>query len=185
MSQDRTKASFRALAALDPMIPYRVLYRGKVVAQDGDSDVVDVRPDDPDLPDMAQIPLRHGVPGLRVSVVLGSYLLVGWDDGRPDRPFAALWGPDTRVKQISIVCSDLRLGGRGAREHLVQGDSYRQAEDQMLAGLQAGFSALVSAAQGPYMPLMPGLAACLQAIVVFQASAVAARGYLSPEVATT
>jgi hypothetical protein len=161
------------------------MYRAKVVAQSDDDDQVDVRPDLQLLPDMAKIPLRHGVPGLRVSVVLGSYLLVGWDDGRPDRPFAALWRPGTKVHKISHVCPDLRLGGRDAHEHLVQGDSYRRAEDQMLAGLLTGLSAMSLAAQGPLTGLQPGITACLQAVTQFQAAAAAARGFLSPEVTTT
>ena len=186
MSSDRSQAAWDGLqSAQDPMGLYARMYRAKVVAQDDDSDQVDVRPDLPLLPDMAKISIRHGVPGLRVSVELGSYVLIGWDDGRPDRPFAALWTAGTKVKKASIVCPDLRLGGRGAHEHLIYGDSYRQAEDALLAGLQAGVSALQSAAQGPYMPLMPGVMTCLQAITTFQAAAAAARGFLSDEVTTT
>lgn len=110
MSVDRLKAAGRAVVGLDPMIRYRCLYRCKVVGQSGD--VVDVRPYDASLPDMAKIPLRHGVPGLRVQVVPGSYLLVGWENGRPDKPFAALWNPDVHAIKVSVVADQVELGSR-------------------------------------------------------------------------
>jgi hypothetical protein len=185
MSADRSLAAWTGLQdAQDPTGLYARMYRAKVVAQSDDADEVDVRPDLPLLPDMAKIPLRHGVPGLRVHVALGSYILVGWDDGRPDHAFASLWNPDVRVLKLSFVADDLRLGGRDASEALVQGTSYRGAEDQMLTGLQAGLTAMASAAQGALMPLQPGITACLQAVTQFIAAAAAARGYLSPTVKT-
>ena len=185
MNTDRAIGAWVDLQNLqDPMGLYARMYRAKVVAQDDDTDEVDVRPDDPALPDMAKIPLRHGIPGLRVSVELGSYVLVGWDDGRPDHPFAGLWTRGTVVKKISLVSPDLRLGDRDATEKLVQGSSYRAAEDEMLSGLQAGLTALQSAVQYAYSPMMPGVTAMLEAVTNFIAAASSARGFLSPTVTT-
>lgn len=113
MNADRTLAAWSGMQdAQDPMGMYARTYRARVVAQADDSDLVDVRPDDPRLPDMAKIPLRHGVPGLRVQVAMGSYLLVGWDNGRPDMPFAALWNPDVHAIKVSVVTDLLNLGSR-------------------------------------------------------------------------
>lgn len=113
MNADRSLSAWSGLQdAQDPMGLYARTYRAKVVAQTADADQVDVRPDDARLPDMAKVPLRHGVPGLRVQVAIGSYLLVGWDDGRPDRPFAALWNPDVHAIKVSVVADLVNLGDR-------------------------------------------------------------------------
>lgn len=187
MNTDRAAGAWIDLQNLqDPMGLYARMYRAKVVAQDDDTDEVDVRPDDPSLPDMAKIPLRHGIPGARVSVEMGSYVLVGWDDGRPDHPFAALWTQGTVVKKISLVSPDLRLGGRDAIEAVLLGTSYREAEDTMLADLQAGIATLVAAASSDplQVTLLPGFAACQEAIAAFISVAAAAKGFLSPTVTT-
>lgn len=132
---DRTKSAFRALQANDPTAAYRTLYRGKVVAQNGDSDQVDVRPDDPDLPDMAQLPLRHGIPGARVSVELGSYLVVGWDNGSPDKPFAALWSGDLVPLKVSFQAEQVNLGSKSASHPVPQGDNLQTMLNALLQAL--------------------------------------------------
>lgn len=183
MSADRTQSAWAALQDLqDPMGLYARMYRAKVVAQSDDENQVDVRPDNPALPDMARVPLRHGIPGLRVQVAMGSYLMVGWDDGRPDKAFAALWNPDVHALKVSLVADAIEFGSRGAPEAIVLGTSYRAAEDTLLAELRSAFSALATAAQGPYMPLFPGFAAAMQAVAKFVANAAGAGGYLSTKV---
>ena len=121
MSVDRMKAAGRAVVGLDPMIRYRCLYRCKVVGQSGGT--VDVRPYDPALPDMARIPLRHGVPGLQVEVSAGCSVQVGFDDGRPDRPFAALWDTDASALRVVIVGSSVELGSASPADAAVKGTS--------------------------------------------------------------
>ena len=66
----------------------------------------------------------------------------------------------------------------------MQGSSYRAAEDEMLAGLQAGLTALQSAVQYAYSPMMPGVTAMLDAVTNFITAASSARGFLSPTVTT-
>lgn len=180
---DRQQAAWSELQdAQDPMGLYARTYRARVVAQSGDSEEVDVRPEDPRLPDMAKIPLRHGIPGLRVQVELGSYLLVGWDNGRPDKPFAALWNRDTHVVKLSLVADDISLTQRGATQAFVRGTDYRAAEDQLLSGLQRAFVSLAAACTpGVLGPLQPGLQQALVALQQFIAGASAAGGYLSPK----
>jgi hypothetical protein len=93
-ASDRLTGPLRAIARrADPLAPYRAMYRAKVVAQSGDHLRVDVIPEDTGglLPPMSQIPLRHGIPGITVQVGGGAYVLVGWENGRPNRPFAGLW----------------------------------------------------------------------------------------------
>jgi hypothetical protein len=183
VNTDRAAGAWIDLQNLqDPMGLYARMYRAKVVAQDDDTDEVDVRPDDPLLPDMAKIPLRHGIPGARVSVEMGSYILVGWDDGRPDHPFAALWNRDSHALKVSFNADRLNLGDRSATEAYVLGTSYRGDEDTMLQRLQRGLTAMHGACTGTLSPLTPGVETCLQAVTTFIAQASAARGYLSPVV---
>jgi len=182
---DRTASAWGSMqAAQDPMGLYASMYRAKVLAQNGDADFVDVRPEDPRLPDMMKIPLRHGVPGLRVQVEIGSYLLIGWDDGQPNKPFAALWNRDTHAVRVSLVADQLNLGSRTATEAFIHGTSYRAAEDKLFAGLQQAFSLLAPLCSpvGPFGPLGPGVAQAIAALTAFQAQAAASGGFLSPQV---
>jgi hypothetical protein len=125
VSTDRLKTAARAIQNLDPMIRYRCLYRGKVIAQNaGNLGTVDVRPYDPMLPDMAGIPLRHGVPGLTVQVVPGCSIEVGFDDGRPDRPYAALWSVDASAVRVVLSATSLELGGANPTNAAVLGTAH-------------------------------------------------------------
>jgi hypothetical protein len=167
----------------DPMGLYARTYRAKVVAQSDDEETVDLRPDDPALPPMSKIPLRHGLPGARVAVAIGSYLQVGWDDGRPDRPYASLWSRDTHVVKVTLVADRTQLGGRDATEAFVCGTSRWNDESKMLQGLQQAFTMLAGAATaGPLSPLEAGIQQALQSLTEFLAKASAASGYLSPKV---
>lgn len=181
MNTDREAGAWQDLQELqDPMGPYARMYRAKVISQNDDTDELDLRPDNPLLPDMAKIPLRHGFPGLRVSVAKGSYVLVGWDDGRPDRPFAGLWTPGTKVTKVSIVADRINRGSRNAHEASVLGTSYRAAEDDMIQGLQQALTMLAGVCTaGPLAALQAGIQKALQSVTGFIVAAAAARGYLS------
>lgn len=72
-----------------PGIDYLGKYRSKVVTQAGNA--VDVEPDDPRIPPMTGVPIRHGIPGLEVTLTPPAYVLVGWHNGDPADPYAALW----------------------------------------------------------------------------------------------
>lgn len=158
MSVDRLKAAGRAVVGLDPMIRYRCLYRCKVVGQSGNN--VDVRPYDPALPDMASIPLRHGVPGLKIQVAPGCSVQVGFDDGRPDRPFAALWSTDASALRVCLEGTSVELGAWGAIEPVILGASRATAETAELQNLVDQFEGLAitcDAAGAPLQSLSPGL----------------------------
>lgn len=85
---------------------------------------------------------------------------------------------------VWVKQDQVQLGAGDATEELVLGTSYRQAEDQMLAGLESGLTAMSSAASGPLAPLQPGITACLQAVTQFISAAAAARAFLSSTVRT-
>ena len=142
---DRLKAAWKAAQGVDPLTMYRIIYRAKVIAQSGDT--VSVRPFDASLPDMADIPLRHGVPGLKVTVQPGCTVQIGWDDGRPDSPFAGLWSTDASAIRISIPASLLELGGINLTEQAVLGTSQLQQLVAAFTACAAGLTSLGQASQ--------------------------------------
>jgi hypothetical protein len=123
---DRLK---RALASVVrgaiPNLDYLATYRGTVLKQHG-SGSVDVSPEDSRLPDMSDIPLRVGVPGvdvrLKVRDATGAPIgppilcLIGWENGQPDKPFATLWPTGISREQIEKVTFSsltIELGSAG------------------------------------------------------------------------
>lgn len=105
------------------MVRYGCIYRAEVTGQSGDLQRVNVRPFDPTLPEMADIPLRHGVPGIKVQVTPGCSVQIGWDDRRPDRPFAALWSADASAVRIVLDAPSLELGNEQPADFAVKGTS--------------------------------------------------------------
>jgi hypothetical protein len=111
---DRLKVAFGALArGAQPGIDYFTLYRAKVVSQRS-TRRLDLRPEDNRLPPMANIPIKVGLPGLDVTVPPGAWVLVGWENGRPDRPYVTLWdaGPVSTIK-LTLHATTIALGGDG------------------------------------------------------------------------
>jgi hypothetical protein len=165
VSQDRLKQAFRDLQRLDPMLPYRRLYRAKLLAQDADLQHVDVRPFDSGVPDMAGIELRHGIPGVKVQVALGCTLQVGWDDGKPDKPFAALWSTDAHAVKIVMPSDQLLLGSEAAIQQAPLGTLQRLTLETVLD--------LVAVALGPsslQLTAIDGGAACIAAVAAISAA---------------
>lgn len=87
------------------------LYPARVVAQSADRLTLDLQPDDARIPPCAGVPIRHGIPGVTVTVASGSRVLLGYAAGDPMQPYAALWeagsvvslsvnGGSTRVARV-------------------------------------------------------------------------------------
>lgn len=74
------------------------LYSARVVAQAADGSV-EVRFDDARWPSLTKVRLRTFVPGATIEVTAGARVLVGWEEARPDRPYALAWesGSMTRL----------------------------------------------------------------------------------------
>lgn len=90
----------RAVRSAFSRIDYYALYRAKVVSQNGQK--VDVAPDDPRIPGLKNVPLRHGMPGLEATVAPGCYLLLGWDGGDPSKCYATLWDGGESVSKLVL-----------------------------------------------------------------------------------
>jgi hypothetical protein len=98
-----------------PDIDYKTTYRARVVKQHPNRRRLDVVPTDPRLPSMTNIPLKVGVPGLEVVLVAGHFVLVGWENGRPDHPYATLWDAGeqgTTPTKLILHAASIELGGK-------------------------------------------------------------------------
>lgn len=58
-----------------------------------------------------QVPLRSGVPGLRVLVSQGQQVLLGYENADPRKPFAALWGQTGDAKFGTLAFSKASVSG--------------------------------------------------------------------------
>lgn len=178
VASDRLKGGFAALAR-DPLDLYRNLYRARVVRQLGNLQRVDVEPTDPRLPPMSNIPLRVGVPGLEAQILPGHFVMVGWENGHPDKPFATMWAPGesgTKPVATTIHASSLSLGGV-AVEAVIHGTSHILALKALEAQQQlmnAVLAALAVALAAPAAAAIGGPAQTAAAAVASVATATAA-----------
>ena len=188
---DRLKGALGSIArGGDPLGPYGNLYRAKVRALRG-TKRVDVEVDDPNVPAMSNIPLKVGVPGVEVQLLPGHVVMVGWENRRPDRPFATTWspGPDddgTKPVKTTLHATALVLGGPLGAEPIIKGATYRAAEAAWLTANEAftdAVGAAIAADGGIAAPLKAAVATALTALTTATA-AFEASAYLSPVVTT-
>ena len=87
---DRIK---RALAdfvdAIMSRVDYHALYPAKVVSQSGTT--VDVVVDDTRFGSLTKVPIRTFAPDVVVTVSPNARVLIGFENGKPDQPYASLW----------------------------------------------------------------------------------------------
>lgn len=76
------------------------------------------------LPPMSNVPLHVGVPGLEMQVSPGATILIGWQGGDPERPYAALWNKEATVASLTMNTLQTKLGGPGATEPLIKGNAF-------------------------------------------------------------
>lgn len=132
---DRLKGSLAGFVkTVMNRVDYLALYPGKVVLQNGDG-TLQVQPDDARLPRaMDNLAIRYGLPGATVQVSGGTRVLVGFSNGRPDQPFAALWDPVGTVTQLNLTANAITInsGSKG----VARNDDAIEA-DLTLVALQA------------------------------------------------
>jgi hypothetical protein len=110
---DRVLGAFHSIArGAIPDLDYKGTFPAMLLKQHSNRRRVDVAPVDPRLPRMVDIPLKVGVPGVEVVISPGHLVLVGWENGRPDRPYATLWDPGTNgTERITFHADKIELGG--------------------------------------------------------------------------
>jgi hypothetical protein len=131
--------------ATDPRRKLRALYQAKVVKYS--AGFVDLVPDDPDLPSMAAVPLRHGIPGLSIdSISPGTSILVGWSGYDPSAPYCALWSGSEGGVTATWTADTLTLGASLGAVAPVTSDPYLSAEslyfDAIVVAVTAALTAL-------------------------------------------
>jgi hypothetical protein len=137
---ERVKGSFlRAVQSAFPDLPFFGKYRARVVSQTGQK--FDVQPDadqngDQVVPPMGGIPIRHGVPGLEVTVLPGTYLLVGFMGGDRRLPYVYAWEGGETPLQVSFTATRLNLGSNTATQPFLKGTNVNAA----VIALQAGWN---------------------------------------------
>jgi hypothetical protein len=107
----RAQALAQLLAALDPGARFRGLFEYRIVSQAGDRLNLQPVRSRANLPDLARVPVRMGVPGVRAEHALGSQVLVAFLDADASRP--AVVGFDS-AEQPGWHPLFLELGGPAA-----------------------------------------------------------------------
>ena len=106
---DRLRAGLEAIveARLRPRIDYLALYPSTVVSQNG-AWLLELLPDNPRVrgEGCTGIRLRNGLPGFSCRVEKGSRVVLGFEDGDPSKPFAALWEPSDGGDVTEVVFDD-------------------------------------------------------------------------------
>lgn len=82
----RMAALAKLMAALDPTSRYRCPYEYRVVTQSGDRLNLQPARVASGMSDLANVPVRPGMAGLKATVALGELVLVSFADGDPSRP---------------------------------------------------------------------------------------------------
>lgn len=92
---DRFKGAIAALVRhLTAHTDYHALYPAEVKGQNDDK-TLELRPDSQDLPGFSRVAIRHGLPGVTVTVKRGARVLLGFEGGNPQKPYASLWTADS------------------------------------------------------------------------------------------
>ena len=89
-------------------VDYLGMYACRVQGQAGQT--LELHPDDTRLPDLQGVPIRLGLPQAEVTVAVGSRVLLGWENGDPQRPFAGLWDLST-VTELRLNGTSIVLNG--------------------------------------------------------------------------
>lgn len=88
-------------------------YEATVERDHGDNHL-DLRPDDARVAGtgLSRVPIRHGLPGVSVRVVVGSRVLLGFEGGDPQRPYASCWAPGS-IESVSFDGGEAGVARQG------------------------------------------------------------------------
>ena len=91
---------------VDPKIDYMRMYPSRVVKQTSDG-TLEIIPDAEKMrgTGLTRVPIRHGIPGLRVQVPAGGKVLLFFENGDPKAPAIALWPDTSSVRSMELTCS--------------------------------------------------------------------------------
>lgn len=97
---------------VDNRIDYSRMYPSKVLKQSGDG-TLELLPDSAKLRGngLTRVPIRHGIPGLHVTVPAGVKVNLFFEAGDPKLPAASLWPDGSSVTQMKITTPTLIVDG--------------------------------------------------------------------------
>jgi len=126
-----TKSVFAGmLAGIRQDVDYSRMYPARVSKQNSDG-TLQLVPDDDVMKGAGwdRVPIRHGLPGITLEgVPSGARVRVGFEEGDPANPFAALWDTDTGTTGLTIVvhAAHIKLGGGDATKAALLGPDVLQ-----------------------------------------------------------
>lgn len=106
------------LEQLDPDRRYRGVTEYRIVDQSGDRLELEPVRKSTGMPDLRNVLVRPGVPGVSAEHALGSYALVGFVDSDPGRPVVLAF-QDAEGEGFQPTSLSLHAGGMAATEHLM------------------------------------------------------------------
>lgn len=97
---------------VDRAVDYSRLYAAKVLSQSADG-TLELLPDAEKLrgTGLTRVPIRHGIPGVRVKVAAGNKVLLFFESADPKLPAAALWPDGSSCSEIKITVPTLIVEG--------------------------------------------------------------------------
>ncbi|MET0403040.1 MAG: hypothetical protein ABW123_11585 [Cystobacter sp.] len=104
-------AIVRLVKASLPSLDYFALYACTAKAQNGDL-TLELVPDDERIPATSKVPIKHGVPGMKVKVSANARVLLGFEGGNPAKPYAALW-ESASVTELVLNGTVIKLNDGG------------------------------------------------------------------------
>lgn len=104
-------------------------YRAKVIAQSDDMHYLEVKPDSPLLSDITRVPIRTGLPGVKVKVRQGAHVMIAFENADRSQPVATLWESDTLEElhvnatgKVVLNSPDVRIGDENGAPIAREGD---------------------------------------------------------------
>jgi hypothetical protein len=123
-------------------------YTARVITQRSDG-TLDLIPDDNRLASrgLQGVPIRHGLPGVTVEVPSEARVLLGFDSGDPNKPYAALWheGQVTSVNiggTRAVAMADLVLDSLTVLKQAITSAAATESGASGLGGMSALSTAL-------------------------------------------
>jgi hypothetical protein len=95
--------------ARDARLDFLARYPCTVLNDHGDMRL-DLDPDDPRIPPLSRVRLWLGLPGCTVKVRRGARVLLGFEGGDPDKPFAELFQVGS-VERLTVQADSITLDG--------------------------------------------------------------------------
>ena len=129
---DRLGAAFdQCVESALPSVDYAAWYNCQVVSQNADGSV-DLQPNVSYIPSQKNIQLLFPFPGVKITVQEGAQVLLGWSNGDPAYPVAALWagGSPGDLQTLSIGptrCSRQRVKRIRSRQMLRWAPGWRRS----------------------------------------------------------